>query len=66
MIKLDDRIRIKVKSDCMQCKHYNHDFTCSAYPKGIPEKLLMNKEKHRTVRKDQTGNAIFESILKGN
>ena len=65
MIILDDEIKVRAKSDCMQCKYFVDDFdiNCPAFPNGIPPEIRLNKVKHRTVRPDQTGDTVFESIL---
>ncbi len=62
MIHLDDRISVKVRSDCAGCKHYpRHSFSCPAFPEEIPEEIRFNVVKHREVRPDQTGDYVFES-----
>jgi len=34
---------------CLGCKHFHNDkeFTCEAFPKGIPEKIIINEIDHR-------------------
>lgn len=32
---------------CYICKHYSKDNKCSAFPKGIPAKILLNEADHR-------------------
>ena len=54
------------------CKHYlgvaqpndeekGEKPVCSAYPDGIPEDIAYGSDKHLEVRKDQTGNYVFEN-----
>lgn len=31
---------------CHTCKHWNFDLTCKAFPKGIPQGILMNLVSH--------------------
>ena len=60
---LDDRCHYfnRYESSCASCKHFKReDFYCSAYPNGIPDELLLGEEHHNQVRKDQTGNTVFE------
>jgi len=47
-------------SDCLICKFLKNDFTCKAFPKGIPFEILDNWDKHNNVRWDQKGSAIFQ------
>jgi len=34
---------------CLDCMHFHNDeeFTCNAFPKGIPEKIILNEIDHR-------------------
>ena len=60
---LDDRCHWfdRYASSCGTCKHFRRDdFYCLAYPDGIPDELLLGEELHNDVRKDQTGDTIFE------
>ena len=60
---LDDRHQLldPYTSSCGTCKHFRRDdFYCLAYPDGIPDELLLGEELHNEVRKDQTGDTIFE------
>jgi hypothetical protein len=51
--------------DCMGCMYYHSvDFSglnCDAYPKGIPEGIIMG-DKHHKVRKDQVGEVVYKKF----
>ncbi len=49
-------------SRCLNCKHFIHDkkYTCKAFLKGIPDKIVYNKIKHDHRLTGQTGEYIFE------
>lgn len=48
-------------SQCAKCIFLDiFEYTCKAFPKGIPDKLLSGEEKHNQVRTDQKGNTIFQ------
>ena len=51
---------------CARCKHWMSDNRgwgkCSAFPKGIPEKILLNKKKHIKPLPDQKNDIVFEPI----
>jgi hypothetical protein len=32
---------------CFECKHYRDDYTCEAFPEGIPDDILFGKHDHR-------------------
>ena len=46
-----------------RCHYQADDYYCPAYPDGIPDELLLGKVQHDQVRKDQTGNTVFEEVL---
>ena len=50
---------------CMECKHYNFNehsmMSCEAYPKGIPEEIIMNEHDHHKPFKNDNG-ITFEPI----
>ncbi len=51
--------------NCYECKFYNYnnfDWTCKAYPKGIPHDILFSKKYHEKVLDGQVGNYIFERL----
>ena len=54
------------RPDCMDCKHYdrdNHDgITCKAFPRGIPDNILVEQEKHTKPVKGQSGDYVFEAV----
>jgi hypothetical protein len=48
---------------CFECKHLGKFYqTCPAYPRGIPEKLLIGKIMHKRVLPDQEGETVFEFV----
>ena len=36
-----------VLSQCIFCKHYRDDETCTAFPAGIPRKVMYSERDHR-------------------
>jgi hypothetical protein len=52
-----------LRPHCDWCKHLNHDWTCAAYPTGIPREILFSDDGHWHTRGDD-GGVVFE--LKGN
>lgn len=41
---------------CVQCSHkYESSATCKAYPKGIPEKILIGEVDHKKPYKGDSG-----------
>ena len=58
---LDDRHEMfnRYSSQCAQCRHYNGDYSCVAFPDEIPESLLSGEQKHDFVIPSQQGNVIF-------
>lgn len=59
-ITLNDRY-LNVLSVCNTCKHFDvFEFTCPAFPKGIPDEFLAGKSKHDEIVPGQTGMTIFE------
>lgn len=47
-------------SQCIRCKHFTSEHTCVAFPRGIPESILYNMEKHDNIHPDQEGSFKFE------
>ena len=49
---------------CPSCKHLNEwngeAETCKAFPDGIPEEILMGKNKHKRKLPDQDNDLVFE------
>ena len=60
---LDDRHELLnlYLSQCARCKHFDN-YTCAAFPDGIPEKLLTGEQKHDKIIPGQTGSTVFEEI----
>lgn len=59
---LDDRHEIfnLYVSQCAKCTHFKEDYTCLAFPRGIPNKLLEGSKQHNLPLKGQAGNATFK------
>lgn len=45
---------------CLQCKNYIGDFTCLAFPDGIPDKIVFETNKHDIPTNDQENEIVFE------
>jgi hypothetical protein len=45
---------------CLVCINYQFKFKCLAFPKGIPEEILINKFDHTKKHPDQKNNIVFE------
>ena len=44
-----------------RCKHFmEDDYYCSAYPDGIPDRLLEGSDTHDVIQPDQVGNTLYE------
>lgn len=49
------------RSKCASCIHFNCiEYTCKAFPKGIPERFLSGKAIHNTVVRGQDENVVLE------
>ena len=63
METLDDRHEVyqPYTASCSRCRQeFNSiDFTCQAFPEGIPEEILAGDNKHRVPIKDQVNNLVF-------
>ncbi len=60
---LDDRHEVLsiYNSQCACCKHFmEDDYYCSAYPGGIPDRLLEGSDTHDVIQPDQVGNTLYE------
>jgi len=44
---------------CNNCKYYNKDLTCKAFPNGIPFSII-NKNNHSSPIEGQKNNIVFE------
>lgn len=62
---LDDRHEVfnMYKSLCANCRHYDGEFGCSAFPNGIPEHFLTGDKRHTTITENQTGDDVFEPVI---
>lgn len=58
-----------VQPVCLDCKHLDRDnfagVTCKAFPKGIPEEILVMGNKHSKPLPEQGNDIIFEPIENG-
>ena len=64
---LNDRHQVLnvYSSHCGNCVHLdNGQFTCPAYPEGVPNDLLEGKRPHYDIIKGQTGKTVYEPINK--
>lgn len=43
---------------CASCVHYRKGDVCSAFPKGIPDSILLFGEDHRTLHPQQVGTTV--------
>ena len=60
---LDDRHEVLsiYNSQCARCKHFmEDDYYCSAYPDGIPDRLLEGSDTHDVIQPDQVGTTLYE------
>ncbi len=53
---------MQIESQCLTCTHFidNGEFTCSAYPEGIPRDILFNQTPHDKIRDDQEGKDVYK------
>jgi len=53
-----------ILSQCFKCKYYNkydnYEFSCKAFPEGIPEKVFDNTIEHDHKLPNQTGDYVYE------
>ena len=48
-------------NQCVKCKHCNEtEFTCKAFPFGIPMEILFNEVMHTEVLDYQMGDTVYE------
>ncbi|MDP2334861.1 MAG: cytoplasmic protein [Bacteroidota bacterium] len=60
---LDDRNEVfrVYESICNKCKHFNiFEFTCLAFPEGIPNEVLAGKNDHSKPFGFQMNDIVFE------
>lgn len=66
---LDDRHEIfnMYESQCARCVHFDLDnYSCPAFPRGIPEEILSAKQTHDNSYPGQTGDTIFTEEISHN
>lgn len=51
-----------VVSRCLRCRNYTVAGRCFAYFDGIPDEIFYNRVRHDKVRKDQSGDCVFDEI----
>jgi hypothetical protein len=60
-----DRLTWKAKdlqaSQCAFCAHKKQGVTCSAFPKGIPNAILLNQHDHRQTFRGDNG-VLFKPV----
>jgi len=49
----------KIESQCCECKYYNWNRTCKAFPEEIPRELFLNKVAHNQPYRGDKG-ILFE------
>ena len=49
-------------SQCQRCKNYRKKVTCLAFPKQIPDDILIDKFDHKKPLPDQDNDIVFEKI----
>ena len=49
---------------CLQCKNYERGGKCSAFPEGIPIKIISGKFVHTKKFPNQENDIVFEPIRK--
>jgi len=51
---------------CTKCIHWDkynwNEFSCQAFPKGIPDEILQGENDHTTPLPDQGNDIVFEPI----
>lgn len=50
---------------CLKCIHFREDFNglnCDAFPKGIPDVILLGKNDHSEPLPEQKNEIVFEPI----
>ena len=53
-------VGINMSVQCLACKHLGKPLTCSAFPKGIPKKILDGKVDHSTPIEGQDNDIVFK------
>lgn len=47
-------------NQCFLCANYMGDLTCMAFPKGIPEGIILGEINHNEPLPDQDNDIVFE------
>ena len=47
---------------CFQCKNYTKEYNCKAFPKGIPNEILIWEFDHTEKYTGQENDIVFEPI----
>lgn len=47
---------------CSDCKNYQGDGKCKAFPKGIPDIVLLGYNDHRIIIEGQEGFFVFDKL----
>lgn len=56
---------ILLEAICFNCKHYNEEKgICKAFPKVIPEEILIGNNDHSKPLPDQGNDIVFEPVNK--
>jgi len=55
---------MQIEPLCLSCKHYNGSFKCAAYPKNIPDAIILNGEHDHTEPYKGDNGIQFEPIEK--
>jgi len=48
-----------LKYNCFECRYFQSDWKCLAYPNGIPMDILTGRAAHNKVLKGQNGEYVF-------
>lgn len=58
---VEKNIKLKLLSPCSRCKNkFGNDIGCKAFPKKIPDEILLGKNQHIQPLKNQGNNFVFK------